>query len=1274
MALCALILPTLANAYTSEVNGGATITGETVSGGNQQIINGTANNTTIETGGAQYVHSGGTANYTTINAGGFQAVWGTLGGNTTINLDGEQIIWSSAGTSNFAFSVGTDRIIITGGKQWIGYENNDGSRLNYISLDSSKAGQIQMNYGTQFISNGSSIDGMTVNGISSLQRSDQFIKFGGTALNTVVGQHGLQVVMAGGTANGATINSGGEQDVLGILEGTTRINAGGKQFLLSSSAILGGATVVIDGGTQNIGQSSGLDPKYVDSTTAGKINFNSGVQNINNGSGIDGMTVKGTSASAKGVQNVNVGGTAVNTIVNDFGEQVVYAGATVTDTTVNSGGIQLIRSNASASDTVVNTGGKMEVQSAGAASGSIINSGGTATITRGGTITGATVNTGGKLELSNTYSSSGGNLYSPVANNTTLSGGLMTMAGNSWTSDGVVYGSIANNTTIVSGGTMFVGTSLYKNATANNTTITSGSQTVYGTLAGLTTIGTYGAQDYYGATIASGATIEINGGVQNIKSGTLNNNGNITFNSGIQHIWNGAIANNMMVASATSSIQKVSGTANKTTIGLNGQQIVNSGGKSSDATVNNGGVVTFKSGSILDGVLNAINSGGIVNLESGAEIGLSNAYYTVKTGGTMNIASGGIADFIRIDGGTMNLSGTAGSAIISNGGIQKVAAGGTVKGNTQINAGGIQEILAGASIGTSVDDMIAINGGIQRIGAAGTAATVTSAQAAKIKMNHGEQVVTNGSIDGMDISGISAGQSGIQTVTANGTASNTTIATFGKQNVYGTATDSVVNDGGIIAFKTSAATISGAGNTISAGGTILFESTSINGAGATLNLNGGRMALNGVGSFGASFAVQGSGGIIDVMLRSGNAGADSDFYTFSDISGTFALNLKYSNADIDALNSIGSIDIIQNNSSDKSLASFAALNNGVDIGLYNWNVVTDTATGLVSAVKSERASALVANTVNHAYSVRSVVAHLSNSMHKRVGELQWIDGAGLASDDRSNNGAWGRGIFKSAGASDARDAKLNLFGAEFGYDFKVLNSDANKIFIGLIGHAASGSAEFKTANSSPDKDELSAYGAGLYAIWLGNGGWFADAAARVHLVSQSVTAYAAGSPAAVTFDTDHTALSLNLDFGREMVFGAGKKLSWFLTPHAQLNGAYVSGSDIAISAGQNGKIEDSFNAQVQFSVMGGPRWNLASGAKLQFYAKAGYIADLSDDTSIGFAGMTLSDKFATGGIEFGGGLNWRGSSKRWSAYLDASARSGDNYNELGGIIGARYGF
>jgi outer membrane autotransporter protein len=310
-------------------------------------------------------------------------------------------------------------------------------------------------------------------------------------------------------------------------------------------------------------------------------------------------------------------------------------------------------------------------------------------------------------------------------------------------------------------------------------------------------------------------------------------------------------------------------------------------------------------------------------------------------------------------------------------------------------------------------------------------------------------------------------------------------------------------------------------------------------------------------------------------------------------------------------------------------------------------------------------------------------------MRKRVGELQWLDGIDAtqaSSGSGKNNGAWVRGIYKNSEFRSGNRASAALTGTEFGYDFKLTNKHDDKTFLGFMGYAAKSDTEFNSMGLHGDKNDLNAYGLGAYYIWLNEDGWFTDVAFRLHFINQAATIWPAGAAAPTTFYTNHMAASLNLEYGTEYILcdlftkclhqnlKGPQDFVWFLTPHIQLTGAYVSGADFKNSNGFSGKLNGGFNASASMGANGGPRWTFASGARFQVYGKAGLIADVSESAAAEFEGVMMSDDFNASGLEVGGGMNFRSGDTRSMAYLDATMRFGFDYDEFAGVFGLRYEF
>jgi len=751
-----------------------------------------------------------------------------------------------------------------------------------------------------------------------------------------------------------------------------------------------------------------------------------------------------------------------------------------------------------------------------------------------------------------------------------------------------------------------------------------------------------GTQDVYGTVINT--TIKDNG-IQNIKEDGEADRTQIQA-GGVQNVEAGGEAKNTTISGfkdddepAVLGVQRVFGTAHATTINIHGVQYIENGGHSHGGNINLGGVQNVKTGGTAHDMI-------------------------IRPGGEQNVAADGTAISTNIFG------------------IQNLAAGAQTSGWTHIRGDGVQNISHANNIGTHKGtegddndrrDTIFISGGTQNIN---TGADIGQEAASHIVMTGGTQNIRDGArIDGMRIAGSSS------------------IA--GTQNVYAaSAGNTIIERHGTQVWKKNGATIFGE-NTVNFGGRMVFETDAVTvNAGTELLLNGGRLALGGnlrEMTFGSNLLIEGTNGIVEVNLRPGDDGKESDFFDFRNIKGTFLVAFgEVSASDAHALNLLNDIKIIEYNHA--LGATFDNLGNGIDVGIWNWRVIDDGA-GTVTAVRSNSKSYLALTSTNHVYSVRSTVAQMSNSMHRRMGELQWLDGtdatqAATGADARS--GAWARGIFKRSRHQAHTRATATLTGAEFGYDFKVRNAHDEKLFVGVLGYSAASEASFDSFGNHNDTNNVDAWGVGLYTIWLGEDGLFGDAVMRLHFINQDTTAWAAGGSSATTFDTSHWAASLNMEFGaqyvlcglyRECVFlrpeERRENFEWVLTPRAGLNLAYTSGSDfttVGNNGGINGRLRGGWNTAANAGVQYGPRWTFADKSKLQLYAKTGLIADFSNSSTAVFDGMLVSDRFDASGIEFGGGMNFRSANMRFMTYLDISTRMGWHYDEFAGVFGLRYTF
>jgi len=488
-----------------------------------------------------------------------------------------------------------------------------------------------------------------------------------------------------------------------------------------------------------------------------------------------GQTSNGLLISSGITLDLLSGGTASGTHVSGGGVDNVFG--TDLSATILTSGVHIVSSGGTASATTVSNGGEDYVS--GATVSATINSGGFELILSGGTAGGVTVKGGGEQDVfgiatSTTVTNSGAQYVRGVASGTTVkSGGAQ-----------FDYG-IADDTTVQSGGLLDVesggialGTRLHASGAVGEAVFSGGK--------------TFSETIYFGGAEAvhSGAAVF-----------------DLTISGGVATVFGSASGATIDGTSAHAGTMKVSsgGIASGTTISGDGVLRVLFGGLASGATVSSGGaLVDYGTASGT-----RVSSGGVaydagkatsMGLLGGTEVVFGSAVSTtVESGGTQDIASGGIAKSTRVLSGGIQYDdgGARGTTLL--GGTQVVFARAT---STTIDGGGIQEVVAG---GTATSATVS-SGGIQYD--AGTASGTT--------LSGGTQVVFGSAVSATIDSG------GTQDVVVGGSASDTTVSSGGIQYDAGAASDTTLSGGLQAVYGNAANTTvdSGGYEVVLSGGTV----------------------------------------------------------------------------------------------------------------------------------------------------------------------------------------------------------------------------------------------------------------------------------------------------------------------------------------------------------------------------------------------------------------------------------------------------------------------
>ncbi|MDH2344191.1 phage tail tip lysozyme [Bradyrhizobium sp. SSUT77] len=872
------------------VDGASAVAGANVTIGNGGVLSLSAGQSlqggAVQNGGLLALYSGGTANGTVVSSGGAIEVFG---GATTSNL---------TLTSGAVYYVGS------------------GASLSNTTVS---AGQ------TLGVTSGASISGTTVSSGGVLEL------FGGTATSATIKAGGQLLIEAGATQSGyivssgvvegafsgavvsnVTVNSGGELDVWGTVNGATSSNgtvfvgSGGVLNLASGQTVNGGA--VLTGGTLVV--SSGA--------TAGNTLVSSGGQLTTYGTVSGASIVSGGNATvAGGTFTVTSGQTDWNVSVTSVGKLVVSSGATVSNTVVDGGGQLIVDGtvvNASivSGGAVVSSGGLLDIGGF-SVSGVTVSNGGTLLVDSGGVGANVTVSSGGTLGVYNADLAGANILSGSVAVISAFGeidvGAGQTVSGVKVAGDGlltVASGGSAVGTVVSSGGTL----ELFTGASATGTTVSSGGIVAVGagdtltgyTIASGTTLEVLSGGTTNGAIVSSGGTLEVFGGgnansagftpgsyleiVGGVTSG-YSTNANCTLEVGSGETLNGATINsgtaldvlyggtltNATVSSggtlvadgAVFGVNQVAG--GTVSVGAWGNLNVLSGQTVRGVSVANAGAMVISSGGVASGTTVAAGGQLLINgVASGANVAAGGSV-VVSSGGTLNVLSGQTDQGVLVvAGGTMVVSsgGTAINAAVSSGGVATVSAGGTDSG-TSVYAGGAEIIRSGGkATSTTVG-----NSGTETVSSGGTASggTVTSGGQAYVLSGGsvvGDSVLLGGTLT-VSSGGVASGTQLLGNQVVIGVASGTVVLGGPHNGEYvesgGTAINAIVSSGGTEAVYSGLAS----GTTVYAGG-VEFEL-----AGGTVSatqLKGGTNQVSGT----ANSTIVSSGGL-EMVLSGGIANA-----------------------------------------------------------------------------------------------------------------------------------------------------------------------------------------------------------------------------------------------------------------------------------------------------------------------------------------------------------------------------------------------------------------
>ena len=401
------------------------------------------------------------------------------------------------------------------------------------------------------------------------------------------------------------------------------------------------------------------------------------------------------------------------------------------------------------------------------------------------------------------------------------------------------------------------------------------------------------------------------------------------------------------------------------------------------------------------------------------------------------------------------------------------------------------------------------------------------------------------------------------------------------------------------------------------------------------------------------------------------------------INGKFILNINNAGGQgAKTENGIKIIDTTIKNSPD----TFKLKNSKIDIGAYIYTLQQGSADDIYSwflktgASPSEKTDSFVTIS-NTAQFMNFAVKTGMNELSKRLGDIR-------RTPLKKYNGIWVRAYGKNFDYEKDLKTKLNIFGVEAGYDFRIKKTTSyvseddegyetivekinrDRWYIGFMaGFQNIGKIETEHKNSNKNgTGSGSSKSVGIYGSYIAQNGLFIDLTLRNFWLDYDMTTYSSSNEQ-ISFKPQTTQTALSVETGKEFLFGK----NIVFEPKAEFLFAY--NPEVTVTASNGNKINYGSNilCSSKLGFMLGLLNNNAKPKSWLPYLEASYNYDFSNKTDVTYFNTTETIDFSDGYFDLGLGLNaYFG--KGISAYGLISYEKGSSQNNLAYNIGIRYGF
>lgn len=275
-------------------------------------------------------------------------------------------------------------------------------------------------------------------------------------------------------------------------------------------------------------------------------------------------------------------------------------------------------------------------------------------------------------------------------------------------------------------------------------------------------------------------------------------------------------------------------------------------------------------------------------------------------------------------------------------------------------------------------------------------------------------------------------------------------------------------------------------------------------------------------------------------------------------------------------------------------------------------------------------------------------------LRKRLGEMR--------SDTQT--GLWVRGFADTARLEGFADTTFTqtTYGASLGYDAPVFASGGSLLAAGIQLRGAL--ARQNVNGSWGGNGDLKSAGCGLYATWLGDGGWYADAVGTIDWYNHRIRSTMLDGTR-VRDDRSSYGLGASLEAGRRFDFAYSNEGRdfWFLEPQLELSYFWVKGGDFEASNGMEISQKDMDSLTGRAGVVLGRKFALDGGDGghyIQPSVKGGVNREFLGRQKASFNGEDMTANMHGTRVYYGLGVDWQ-AADTLRLYMQAERESGDHY-------------